>query len=215
MNILNNLASRIGIFLMGVMLIAFGVALTAKASLGNSPISAIPYSLSLYLPVLTFGTWVILFNLLMIAVEWILLFGKISLVNIAIQAALTFTFGGVVDASMYALQFFEPDIYALKLFAVVAGCVIISVGALLELIANISVLPGDGLVMAISLVTGCDFGRVRLISDVTMSAIALAICLITLGNPAGVREGTLISAVLIGNIVRFFIKRYPVFRKQN
>ncbi|MBQ4615973.1 MAG: hypothetical protein IJB29_04600 [Mailhella sp.] len=215
MNILNNLASRIGIFLMGVMLIAFGVALTAKASLGNSPISAIPYSLSLYLPVLTFGTWVILFNLLMIAVEWILLFGKISLVNIAIQAALTFTFGGVVDASMYALQFFEPDIYALKLFAVVAGCVIISVGALLELIANISVLPGDGLVMAISLVTGFDFGRVRLISDVTMSAIALAICLITLGNPAGVREGTLISAVLIGNIVRFFIKRYPVFRKQN
>ena len=215
MNILNNLASRIGIFLMGVMLIAFGVALTAKASLGNSPISAIPYSLSLYLPVLTFGTWVILFNLLMIAVEWILLFGKISLVNIAIQAALTFTFGGVVDASMYALQFFEPGIYALKLFAVVAGCVIISVGALLELIANISVLPGDGLVMAISLVTGFDFGRVRLISDVTMSAIALAICLITLGNPAGVREGTLISAVLIGNIVRFFIKRYPVFRKQN
>ena len=48
---------------------------------------------------------------------------------------------------------------------------------------------------------------------IAMSAIALAICLFTLGNAAGVREGTLISALLIGNIVRFMIARYPVFQK--
>lgn len=214
MKIQNSMAMRIAIFLLGIMLIAFGVALTAKASLGNSPISAIPYSLSLILPILTFGGWVILFNLLMVAVEYVLLFGKISMVNIAIQVALTFTFGGVVDASMFALQFFEPDAYAVKLLAVVAGCGIISVGALCELYANISVLPGDGLVMAISVVTGRDFGRVRLISDTAMSVVALAICLIFIGDPSGVREGTLISAILIGNIVRFFIKRYPIFQKK-
>lgn len=214
MKISNDTALRVGIFLLGIILIAFGVAVTAKASLGNSPISAIPYSLSLYLPILTFGTWVILFNLLMVAMECVLLWGKISIANVVIQVLLTFTFGGVVDASMYVLQVFVFDTYVLKILAVLIGCIIIAAGALCELYADISVLPGDGLVMAISVVTGRDFGRVRLLSDITMSVIALAICLITLGNPAGVREGTLISAILIGNIVRFVIARHPSFQKK-
>ena len=55
MKLQDSTAMRGGIFLLGILLIAFGVALIAKASLGNSPISAIPYSLSLILPVLTFG----------------------------------------------------------------------------------------------------------------------------------------------------------------
>ena len=213
MKIRNDLAVRIIIFILGLILIAFGVALTAKASLGNSPISAIPYSLSLYLTALSFGTWTILFNLLLVVLEVILLFRKISLVNIAIQIVLTFTFGLFIDASMFILQFFNPDIYMVKIITVIAGCIILAAGALCELYANISVLPGDGFVMSISIITGVDFGRIRLLSDVIMSTIALVICLATLGNAAGVREGTLISAILIGNIVRFFITRYPVFQK--
>jgi len=212
MNLLKQTAARLGIFILGIILIAFGVALTAKASLGNSPISAIPYSLSLCLPEITFGIWVILFNLLMVAIECILLFRKISLINIIIQIALTFTFGGVIDISMYILQFFTPVSYSMKIFAVLIGCIIIVAGALCELYSNISVLPGDGFIMAISIVTGYDFGRIRVLSDIIMSAIALVICLCTLGNPAGVREGTLISAILIGSLVRFFITRYPALR---
>lgn len=214
MKILHNSTMRVVVFVVGILLIAFGVALTAKASLGNSPISAIPYSLSLYLPMLTFGTWVILFNLLLVTIECMLLFRKISLLNIAIQIVLTFTFGGFIDASMFILQSFEPDTYVLKILAVVIGCFIIAAGALCELYSNISVLPGDGFVMAISVITGFDFGRIRLLSDIAMSAIALAICLFALGNAAGVREGTLISALLIGNIVRFMIARYPIFQKK-
>ena len=34
----------------GLILISFGVALTTKAGLGTSPISSIPYTLSLILP---------------------------------------------------------------------------------------------------------------------------------------------------------------------
>lgn len=213
MKILNNSTIRVGIFIVGILLIAFGVALTAKASLGNSPISAIPYSLSLYFPMITFGTWVILFNLILVIIECILIFRKISMINIAIQIVLTFTFGGFIDASMFILQSFEPDIYFLKILTVILGCFIIAVGALCELYSNISVLPGDGFVMAISVITGFDFGRIRLLSDIAMSAIALAFCLFTLGNAAGVREGTLISAFLIGNIVRLITARYPTFQK--
>lgn len=206
---------RVIIFIGGIILISFGVALTAKASLGNSPISAIPYSLSLCLPMLTFGTWVILFNLLLVMIECILLFRKISLINIAIQIVLTFIFGGFIDASMFVLRSFVPDVYFIKIITVIVGCFIMAAGASCELYSNISVLPGDGFVMAISIITGFDFGRIRLLSDIAMSVIALAICLFALGNVAGVREGTLISALLTGNIVRFIITRYPIFQKKS
>ena len=43
--------SRYGWFTAGVLLNAFGVALITKAALGTSPISSLPYVLSLRFPV--------------------------------------------------------------------------------------------------------------------------------------------------------------------
>ena len=60
----------------GLILISFGVALTTKAGLGTSPISAIPYSLSLIIPGLSMGTWLILFSIALVLIEIILLKGK-------------------------------------------------------------------------------------------------------------------------------------------
>ena len=60
------LLKRYIIFFFGVMGVAFGVALVTNANLGNSPISSIPYSLSLILPELTLGNWIIIFNYLLI-----------------------------------------------------------------------------------------------------------------------------------------------------
>ena len=57
------------VFFMGLLTTSFGVAFVTKATLGTSPIAAIPYSLSLILPVLSLGTWVVLFNLLLIVFQ--------------------------------------------------------------------------------------------------------------------------------------------------
>ena len=57
------------VFFLGLLTTSFGVAFVTKATLGTSPIAAIPYSLSLILPVLSLGTWVVLFNLLLIVIQ--------------------------------------------------------------------------------------------------------------------------------------------------
>ena len=57
------------IFFFGLIFVSFGIAFTTKAMLGTSPISSIPYSLSLVLPQLSLGKWTILFNFLLIILQ--------------------------------------------------------------------------------------------------------------------------------------------------
>jgi len=46
-----------------MIFIALGIVVTTMSMLGTSPISAIPYSLSMAFPVLTLGNWTIIFNI--------------------------------------------------------------------------------------------------------------------------------------------------------
>ena len=64
--------SRYGWFTAGVLLNAFGVALITKAALGTSPISSLPYVLSLRFPV-TLGQFTFLMNMLFILAQVLLL----------------------------------------------------------------------------------------------------------------------------------------------
>lgn len=54
---------------------------------------------------------------------------------------------------------------------------------------------------------GNEYGGVRVISDVSMSAVAAVLCLVFLRRLSGVREGTIIAALITGNIVKVFTKR--------
>ena len=65
-------AKRYLIFLLGLFLSSLGVSLVTKADLGTSPISAIPYVLSLKFP-LTLGQFTIAFSLLLIFLQLLIL----------------------------------------------------------------------------------------------------------------------------------------------
>ena len=65
-------AKRYLIFLIGLFINSMGVSLITKASLGTSPISSIPYVLSLNFPV-TLGEFTVLFSVLLIAAQLLIL----------------------------------------------------------------------------------------------------------------------------------------------
>lgn len=199
-------AKRYLILFFGMVFISFGIAIITKADLGTSPISAIPYSLSLILSFFTMGNWTIIFNLLLMVVEIILLKGKVSKLEIAVQVGLTFVFGYCIDFFMFVLTYFDPQIYVTRLISLVIGCCTLSFGAYLQVIADVAMLPGDAFVRAIVKVTGKEFGTVRVISDSSMTLTGAALCLIFLHNLAGVREGTIIASLIVGNIVKVYIR---------
>ena len=196
----------------GLILISFGVALTTKAGLGTSPISSIPYTLSLILPGLSMGTWLILFSIALVLIEIILLKGKMPARCWISQLLISFPVGWLIDAAMWLLTPFNPELYLVKVLAVILGCVIIALGAYLCVSASLLVLPGDGFVQVLAQVTGKSFGGVRVISDTTQILIAAVLCLIFLHALVGVREGTIIAAILVGSIVKIFARILPITR---
>lgn len=98
----------------------------------------------------------------------------------------------------------------MKLFSLVLGCCIIAFGAYFEVIADVVMLPGDAFVLAIAKVTNKQYGNIRVISDISMTVIAGILCFIFLHRLQGVREGTIIAALITGNIMKIFTKKLKV-----
>ncbi len=195
------------IFLFGLFVTAFGVAFITKALLGTSPISSIPYSLSLIYPKLSMGNWTIVFSILLIIFQIVLQGKSSNKLELFLQLIITFAFGYLIDLSMYCLRAFNPDIYVIQLISLVSGCAIIALGAYMQVIADVVMLPGDALVRALSKLLKREYGEIRVISDVTMSVIAGILCLAFLHKLSGVREGTIIAAFITGIIVKVYINK--------
>ena len=204
----DHLIRRYIIFLCGLMVISFGISIITKASLGTSPITSIPYSLSLIFTDLTLGNWTILFSILLVALQLVMLGKDADRINILLQIVVSFVFGYFIDFAMMCMQWFEPEMYVLKVVSVVLGCFILAIGVYLQLVANVVMVPGDGFVYALTMKLRKDYGKVRITSDMTMVIIAAVIDLIGLGTLGGVREGTIISALLVGFIARQYMKRF-------
>lgn len=140
--------------------------------------------------------------MILIVLQVLILRRKAKLLDIVLQIPMSFFFGYVIDFSMWLLGRFSPAHYPAKLSALLIGCVIIAFGAYFEVTADVTMLPADGVAAAISKVTGARFGNVKLITDSSQALLALVLGLLVLHKLVGVREGTIIGAVLIGNIVK-------------
>ncbi|MGN0242079.1 MAG: YitT family protein [Candidatus Weimeria sp.] len=200
------------LFAAGVLLNGFGVAFITKAELGTTPIASIPYSLSLIVPRLSLGNFTILVSLILIALQALILKKKARPLDIILQIPISFLFGYVIDLSMLLLRGFNPDSYPARLVSILIGSVIIAFGAYFEVTADVTMLPADGFTRAISRVADKNFGTIKLITDSSQAAIALILGLIFMGRLAGVREGTIIGALLIGNLVKIIGRTFRLER---
>ena len=65
-------------------------------------------------------------------------------------------------------------------------------------------LPGEAMNRAISKVTGRRYENIKILFDILYIAVSAAICLILLRKLEGVREGSIIAAVLVGTIIKLY-----------
>lgn len=190
------------IFLIGLFINSLGVSLVTKASLGTSPISAIPYVLSLNLP-FTLGEFTIIFSILLIFLQLLILRRNFKPEHI-LQIPISVVFGYFIDLTMILLNFINPQFYAAKLIYLILGCIVLGFGVYLEVLANVAMLPGESFVRAVSTTWKTEFGITKVAFDVSMTVIAAILSLIFSHKLEGVREGTIIAALLVGFIARLF-----------
>lgn len=201
-----HLLKRYIIFLIGLFINAFGVSFITKASLGTSPISSIPYTLSLgFRP--TLGQFTILFSILLIALQFLLLrnnFKKHQLLQIPVSIL----FGYFIDAAMLLLESMNPASYPLQILSLLCGCLILGFGVYTEVLADVIMLPGEAFVKAVTSVFHTEFGLTKVVFDASMAVSAAVLSVCFFHQVRGVREGTLIAALAVGIIARFFGKRF-------
>ena len=65
-------------------------------------------------------------------------------------------------------------------------------------------LPGEAMNRAISFATGKRYEDVKVFFDVLYIVLAAIICFVFLGKLEGVREGSIIAALVIGNIIKIY-----------
>ena len=193
------------IFLLaGLFVNGLGVSFITKAGLGTSPITSIPYTLSLgFTP--TVGMFTLVFNIFLVILQVILLRRNFQLQSL-LQLPIIALFSFFIDLTMSLLGFMQPETYAMKVVSLIVGCLILGFGVFMEMVANVAMLPGEATVRAVSDVFSTDFGKTKIAFDSSMTVIAAILSFIMFKHLDGVREGTIVAAILVGFIARLFKK---------
>ena len=204
----DHICRRIFVFAMGRLVISLSIGFITKASLGTPPISSIPYSLSLIFPSLTLGNFTIIYSLLLVLLQLVILGKEADKVSLGLQVIISFVFGYFIDFGLMILGDFSPEIYWERIACVLIGCFGLAFGVYLQIVADFTMVPGDGFAYALSVrIKRKPYRVVRVCSDVTMIVIAALIGMVAMGTPGGVREGTVICALLIGTIAGVYFSK--------
>ena len=188
------MSRRILAYCAGLFVMAMGVSFSGTADLGMSPVNSIPYVLSEIFTGLSMGTWIIIIFSLYIAIQFILLGRNLQPWRI-LQLICTTLFGYFTDFTNWLADRFLPDpalmtfspalVYGVRLLYLFISMALIALGILLYLLHR--PLP-----------------VVKMCFDCTVSIIALVISLAYFRQFHGIREGTVIAALGVGEILSLY-----------
>ncbi|MBQ2635489.1 MAG: hypothetical protein IJG09_02115 [Methanobrevibacter sp.] len=202
MNLKNVISYLVGLFVMAV-----GIAFSIKSNMGISPVSTIPYTMTVVWGV-EIGLATIIFHCILVLIQFILLRDKFGWDNFA-QIFIGIIFGYFTSFSV-ALTSFIPDSTGIliSLVYMAISIVVIAFGIFLYLPPNLIPLAGEGAMQAVSIVFKKPFAKVKVGFDVCMVVISAVICLVFVNSFGSVGLGTIISAVLVGTTLNYIVKIY-------
>ena len=200
------IAKRYMLFIVGLFFAALGVAFTKHAELGVSPISSVANVLSCKFSVFSLGTWLIIWNCILIVGQIMILRNKFQLIQL-LQVPLSFLFGWFTDFGMWLVEDISVSTYFTRMAMVLIGVIVLGFGVSLSVVANVILNSGEAFVKAISDTTNKEFGNVKIAFDVTCVVLAVVLSAVLFDfSIVGTREGTIITALLTGFVVKIFLR---------
>lgn len=167
-------------------------------------VPSLPYSLSLVSSLFSFGGWVIVLSVVQIAVQVILLRKKCKPLEIFIQTILAFVYGYLTNLSCLLIRNIPVNSYPEQLLYMAIGCFVLALGIWLQLKGGVAMLSGEAMNRAVSEVMGKRYENIKILFDIIYLALSAVICLVFLGELKGVREGSIISAIAVGLIIKLY-----------
>lgn len=203
---------RIFIYCFALLLMALGVALSVNSNLGVSPVNSLPYVVSQILNV-QMGTCVTVIFCFYILLQWIILRKEFQIIQL-LQIAFSTIFGYFVDFAKALVGTFALPGYLGQLTMLAASIVLIALGVLLYMDAQLVPMPMEGLASTIAQKLNKPFPTMKMTVDCLAVIIGIVLSFAFLGKLDGIREGTIITAVLVGKLIAVFRKPIsPIIKK--
>lgn len=208
-------------YIAGFFIIAVGVNFSKLSGLGITPVSSIPRACE-QIWGLTLGNTTMVIYLILVALQFLILRKDFKLRN-ALGILVTFLFSFMIDLTGTDPNAFghlliglpKPENYLMSLLYMVIGMSVCAFGVFLYLVPKWVPMPAEGLTEAVAKVSGKPFGDCKTMIDSSMMGIALVLQLVFCGGISSffgsnsiVREGTILSALFIGQIVKAFSKKF-------
>lgn len=122
-----------------------------------------------------------------------------------LQIPLSVLFGYFTDFGLWLVRCIPNDKYIFQLLLVISGIVVLGFGITLGVIADVILNSGEAFVKALADVTKKDFANMKILFDISWVVLSIVLSLIFFeGKLYGTREGTIISALLVGVTVKLF-----------
>jgi uncharacterized membrane protein YczE len=186
---------------------ACGISLSIRADMGITPISSLPYILSLCTP-LTVGMLTILLHAGFLLIEYLLMRKEFEILQL-LQLPAALVFGIFIDLTLSGMAWLVPVSYAEQCLLLVISCVLLAVGTSFEVAPNVLMMASEGMITAFVRRFKVEFGSVKIGLDGTLVIVSVILSLAIFSSLHGIREGTVIAAVLVGICIKFV--KLPVF----
>lgn len=194
-------AKRGLIYCLGLFIMAIGVVFSVKSSLGVSPVTCLA-SVTSRISGLEMGVCTTATYCLYVLVELIILRRDFK-PSMLLQVVASFFFGLLVSAATRLFGFIPaPQGYVMRLVFLLCSVPMVAFGVMLYLAPQILPTPGEGLSLAVSKKTGLPVASCKMITDCCMVAVSAITSLVYFHALVGVREGTVISALTVGFVMK-------------
>ncbi len=202
----SKLINRILMYILGLFILALGVAFSINSQLGVSPVNSLPYVISL-ITGQDMGKVVICVFSFYILLQLLILRKEFKWINLT-QLIFSTIFGYFVDFAKYLLGDFTLPTYGGQLVMMAIGIILIALGISLYMNAGLINMPMEGFTEAVSkkVFKKLTFQDVKVIIDCLVVGIGIILSWLFLGRIEGIREGTVLSALLVGLIMKKFQK---------
>lgn len=192
--------NRLICYFVGLFIMTIGIALSVKSDLGVSPVSSIPYTLTVCCGI-EMGRATVLFHCVLIIMQVFILRKNFKLKSL-LQLPVGIVFGFFTTFCNSLIERLpSTDNYFIRICMILISVVLVAIGIFLYLPADIMSLAGEGVMQAVSDTLKIEFSKVKVAFDVTMVIISLVTCLIVLHTLGSVGIGTVIAALLVGIVL--------------
>ena len=199
------LTNRLICYFVGLFIMTIGIALSVKSDLGVSPVSSIPYTLTVCWDI-EMGKATILFHCVLIVIQILILRKNFKLKSL-LQLPVGIVFGYFTTfCNTLAGYLPSTDNYFLRICMILISVVLVAIGIFMYLPADIMPLAGEGVMQAVSDTIKVEFSKVKVAFDVTMVIVSLVTCLIVLHTLGSVGVGTVIASLMVGMVLGWIKK---------